>query len=100
MNRSPGARAPNAIPRFKAARAIAWYLGEDERDVERDRRYQPTRTPCPVYTNGDEYLAASPGKRKPREVDDNFMGRWEWEQVDARLPDGFPWTIWRAKEGR
>lgn len=80
--------------RFSTASAIAWYLREDRAEVEHDRRYQPTRTPCAVYLNGDEYLAATSSARKPRESDYIPFGYWAWEEV-ATHPYG--WTIWRAR---
>lgn len=84
-------------PRFSVKRALAWYLREDETEIEGDRRYQPTRTPCPVYTVGNDYLTASKTDRNPKESADNFFGYWNWVKVeDANLP--FGWTIWKHLE--
>jgi hypothetical protein len=79
--------------RFTVARAIAWYLREDAGDVERGRRYQPTRTPCPVYTNADEYLTAtSSAQRAPR-----ASPGWVWRRMADQAEHGAGWTIWIAE---
>jgi hypothetical protein len=90
---------PEIRERFSAAAAVAWYLGEDRLEVERNRRYQPTRTPCPVYADGNDYLAASSSAgRKPKEADDNRFGYWKWEVASDHHPLG--WVIWRAIAAR
>lgn len=84
----------NIRERFSSAGAVAWYLGEDRTEMERNRRYQPTRTPCAIYSNGDEYLAATSSNKKPRESNDNRFGYWQWEMASSDHPYG--WVIWRA----
>lgn len=80
--------------RFSVRAAVAAHLEEDSGEIEANRRYQPTRTPCPVYTIGNEYLTATNGKRKPK-GDDNYR----WIEIEAH---GFAklagWRIWRRRE--
>ena len=80
-------------PRFSVRAAIAAHLGEDVADIERTRRYQPTRCPCPVYTVDNDYLTAtSSPKRQPKGSD-----RYVWRRVPQ---DGYVklagWQIWIA----
>jgi len=81
------------MPRFSIRHAIASYLGDDAACVER-RRYQSTRTPCPVYTDGNDYLTATASaSRKPR-----GDGDYVWQKVPDS--DGYVaaagWQIWIA----
>ena len=87
--------AGHKAPVFTVRRAIAWHLREDEGEIEGARRYQPTRTPCRVYSVGNDYLTATPGPRPPRS-----NSHWMWERVPAPdVPACFGWCIWRAMEG-
>lgn len=83
--------------RFSVRRAIGMFLQEDERDVEENRRYQPTRTPCMVYADEAAYFTATIGNRKPKTSDDYQYGFWEWKMVKRiRVPVDKVWTIWQA----
>lgn len=86
-----------AKQRFSVRAAIAALLREDPSDVERNRRYQPTRTPCPVYVDGNDYLTATGSARKPREAHDPQMGDWRWREFET---DGFGaamgWHYWEC----
>lgn len=86
----------NKDPRFSVKCAVAWHLSEDEAEIEGNRRYKPTRTPCAVYTNGDEYLTATKTNRTPRGCDDNIFGYWHWVKVDSNVP--FGWCIWKHED--
>jgi hypothetical protein len=86
-----------ATARFSVVDAVAAHLGWD-RDEMRDYRYQPTRTPCAVYSVGEEFFTATTG-RKPKESNDHFYGCWRWEEVPAAGYAGaMRWRIWRARE--
>lgn len=80
-------------PRFSVHAAIATYLGEDGVEVKNNRRYQPTRTPCPVYIVSEDYFTATKTDRKPKGSDDNHYGLWVWHRVEAQMPYG--WVIWK-----
>lgn len=80
---------PRKIP-FSAAMAVAMHIGEDVDEVKKNRRYQPTRTPCPVFTVGNDYLTATNGKRKPRESRD-----YQWAKVKSSPVDTLGWNIWK-----
>lgn len=85
--------------RFSVAAAIAAHLEEDTREVERTRRYQPTRTPCPVYSVGNDYLTATSGTRRPREVNDNQFGSWRWREIEAHgYAKAIGWRVWERVE--
>jgi len=72
------------------------HLGEDEGELEHTRRYQPTRTPCPVYTCGNEYLTATKTDRKPRECLPAFRHFWyDWQKTDSYVTGLYGWVIWR-----
>jgi hypothetical protein len=82
--------------RFSVRNAVAAHLGEDAADLERTRRYQPTRTPCPVYSVGNDYLTATAG-RKPRESNDAHLGLWRWKEIKANgYAKAMGWRIWKA----
>jgi hypothetical protein len=88
---------PQTTPRFSVRAAVAAHLGEDVADIERERRYQPTRTPCAVYSVGNDYLTATNG-RKPKECDDLLFGTWRWEEIRAcGYAEAAGWKIWMAK---
>jgi hypothetical protein len=93
---APDPRNPK-IPNFLPRRAIAMFLGEDEAEVENEHRYQPTRTPCPVYSVGNDYYAATRGKRAPKSESGHGGGDpWNWVAVPTdSIPADFGWTIWR-----
>jgi len=77
---------------------MAAHLGEDVAVIESDRRYQPTRTPCPVYAVGDDYLTATSSSRKPRECSNNQFGTWRWEEVETHgYAAAMGWRIWRQE---
>jgi hypothetical protein len=75
--------------RFAVRRAVAWYLGEDEREIETTRRYQPTRTPCQVYTTGNDYLTATSSRGKRPKTDREWA--WSTEPVGVHA---MGWAIW------
>lgn len=88
---------PNRSKRFTVRSAIASYLGEDVAEIE-SRRYQPTRTPCAVYTDGNDYLTATNGSRRPAESKDYL---WRRVTDPGSYCDHMGWSIWeRAEEGR
>lgn len=81
----------------KAGIAVAGFLGVDSDTIEDECRYQPTRTPCPLYDMGDAgYLTATKGKKPPRTDWSGYQGwfcdRWVHEGVDQFTG----WNIWRA----
>lgn len=81
--------------RFSVKSAVAAHLGEDRSTLDEERRYQSTRTPCPIYTVGNDYLTATsslrPGPKRSKE--------WPaWELVrDDSYAAAMGWRIWRAK---
>jgi hypothetical protein len=86
--------------RFSVRAAIAAYLRVDVAEVEANHRYQPTRTPCAVYSDGNDYLTATNGARKPRECDDNQMGTWRWKEMPhTSYGASLGWRIWLADRG-
>ncbi len=84
-------------PRFSARNAIACHLGEDGADVEGNRRYQPTRTYCPVYTVGEDYFTATrSAKSEPRDGAERWgMSSFNWQRVDSWVTAAYGWQIWR-----
>lgn len=81
-------------PRFSVRVAVAMYLKEDDAEVEKNRRYQPTRTPCPVYTVGNDYLTATSGIEKSPKAD----REWNWQAITGSLPASLGWQIWQHVE--
>lgn len=80
-------------PRFSVRAAVAAHLGEDSDMIEDKRRYQPTRTPCPVYSVSNDYLTAT-GRGRPRETIS-----WRWQEIPARgYAKAVGWRIWKASE--
>jgi hypothetical protein len=56
--------------RFTVAKAIAGHIGVDQAEMEGNYRYQPTRTPCPIYNDrSGRYLTATPAGRLPKDDD-------------------------------
>jgi hypothetical protein len=80
--------------RFSVREAVATHLGHDMAEL-REYRYQPSRTPCEVYSTSSGYFTATKG-RKPKTADDSYMGAWDWERVRDGLCDAYGWTIWKA----
>jgi len=79
--------------RFSVRNAVASFLGEDGRECEVSRRYQPTRTPCPIYTSENDYLTAtSSNMKKPK--DDQTCWCWELVQSAEFYGSAFGWAIW------
>jgi len=81
-------------PRFSVREAIAAHLEEDVGEVERTRRYQPTRCPCPVYTVGNDYLTATSSPKKNPKGDDQYVWRRVPQHGYVKLAG---WQIWLAK---
>ena len=80
--------------RFSVAKAIAAYLKEDVAQIE-SRRYQPTRTPCPVYATADRYLTATSGDAKPPRLV-TATECWRWREIKAGYYCyAMGWHIWR-----
>lgn len=83
--------------RFSVRDAVAGHLGYDRDDLK-DYRYQPSRTPCEVYSDprgGPENYTATKTKRKPRECDDFHFGTWKWKEIPALGWAGANgWHIW------
>ena len=69
--------------------AVATHLGWDVADV-REHRYQQHRTPCAVYTVGDDYLTATTGKPPKSNAD------YQWEKVDSWITEVYGNVIWRS----
>ena len=86
------------MERFTVRKAMASYLGVDPSEVE-ERRYQPTRTPCAIYTDGHGYYTAT-AKRAMRGSSNNLTGTWDWVEVPAAGYWGaMGWRVWRAVRG-
>ena len=79
--------------RFSVRLAVATHLNEDVAGIEDERRYQPTRTPCPIYTVGNDYFTATGKNRRPQNV-----GGWNWVRVRSRATEMYGWNIWKAKD--
>lgn len=86
--------------RMTAAHAVAIHLGEDVAEVKRSRRYQPTRCYCAVFTVGDDYLTATPTKRRaPKDGPERGgMNSFNWQPVPASVALAWGWRIWRHVE--
>lgn len=86
--------------RFSVRLAVAYHLGEDVETIEDDRRYQPTRTYCPVYTVGEDYLTATKGTRKPKDGPATWgWSSFNWVRVQkTRIPEDLGWTVWIHEE--
>lgn len=80
------------MARLTIRNAVAMHLGEDGAEMERTRRYQPTRTPCPVYSVGNDYLTASGATRRPKDDRD-----WRWVRVPSDVTKLTGWKIWKAR---
>lgn len=78
-------------PRFSVRLAIAEHIMEDWMDAK-DREYTG-RTPCPVYTVGNEYLTATSSSEAPRGNAD-----YRWEEIASDVTARFGWHIWRASD--
>jgi hypothetical protein len=61
-------------------------------------RYQPTRTPCEIYSDprgSNQNFTATNGQRKPKESHDNFFGFWKWQEIEALgYAKTMGWRIW------
>jgi hypothetical protein len=91
---------PPNTPRFSVRSAVAAYLGYDQDDL-RDYRYQPTRTPCEVYSDprgGEDCWTATRGSRRPRGSTNNYQGHWTWTEVNdpGAYCKAYGWRIWLA----
>jgi hypothetical protein len=85
--------------RVSVRHTIAAHLGMDVMDVE-DYRYQPTRTPCAVYSSDGDYFTATKTARKPRESEDNHFGTWKWRRTPTHgYAEAVGWHIWIADRG-
>jgi hypothetical protein len=81
------------MTRFNTALAVAEAFSFDFATMD-DYRYQPTRTPCAVYTVGQGYFTAtnSVGKKPKGNAD------YKWTPVDppsGYMPNG--WQLWECK---
>lgn len=83
--------------RFSVLDAVAAHLRYDRDDLK-DYRYQPTRTPCQVYSDprgGSDNYTATKTSRKPRESDDYRFGTWRWKEIPAEgYAAAMGWHIW------
>lgn len=78
--------------RYSVRDAIGDYFGLDFEDVPW-YRYQPSRTPCPIYHQDEDYYTASGPGKKPR----SGMG-YEWVEVPGALMGAsHGWRIWKSK---
>lgn len=83
----------------KVAVAVAGFLGWDAEELE-EQRYQPTRTPCPVYYFDDgKAFTATRSKRAPathwnpqRPYQGWSCDRWEYAGQDVHTG----WHVWEA----
>lgn len=86
--------------RYSVKLTVAEALGIDVADLEKQHRYQPTRTPCMVYATDEGYFTAAKVGKKPREVADNLMGNWRWKK--AKTPPvaaSRGWQIYQSING-
>lgn len=74
--------------------AIASHFDMDAAEVE-NYRYQPTRTPCPVYTAGNDYYTATSPSTRPKGSAD-----YVWEPVYSWVTAMYGNVIWRAQNNR
>jgi hypothetical protein len=83
--------------RFTTRHAVACYLGFDAAEME-DYRYQPTRTPCPVYAVGNDYFTASKGRAPKPGTFPN--PEWSWQKIEEAQFYGsqLGWCIWQHVE--
>ena len=86
------------MTRFSVREAIATFFNADIATVEEEHRYQPTRTPCPVYATGNDYFTATRIGTKPRGSDNARQGTWVWQAVEAPRAAGFGYQIWQHVE--
>jgi hypothetical protein len=84
---------PNRKPRFSTRLAIATYFCRDVAEVEEWHRYQPTRTPCPVYYTGNDYFTAAPIGKNPKGNAD-----WFWTPVEDATVAHYGYQIWQHVE--
>ena len=71
----------------------------DVADVESQHRYQPTRTPCAVYSVGNEYFTAAPAGKKPKtSTNTNIYGFWNWVYVPDKTVEHYGYEIWKHVE--
>lgn len=81
----------------KAGYAVANHLGMNGDDFE-EYRYQPTRTPCPVYAVGDHYYAAKRSDSPPK-TRFGGPGGWEcgsWKKLEDARDNAYGYTVWQA----
>jgi hypothetical protein len=77
--------------RFNLRLAIAECFSMDYSTIEGDYRYQPTRTPCAVFSIGDDYYTATKSPTiKPKQ-----STQYRWEQFPGTVPNG--WQVWKRK---
>lgn len=67
--------------KYSIRKAVACWLGENVKDLERERRYQPTCTPCPVYSCNNIYLTACRIGKRPKNSNDTRFGYWNWNKA-------------------
>jgi len=83
--------------RFSVVDAVAGHL-EYDRDDLKDYRYQPSRTPCIVFSDprgSSENYTATNGKKRPRGCDDFQFGTWHWKEIEAKgYAKAMGWRIW------
>lgn len=76
-------------PHFTTRRAVAEAYGQDIADVA-DYHYQPSRTPCPVFTMGDDYVTATSSPDKPPKGNADYV----WVKKPSCLNIRFDWQLW------
>ena len=84
--------------RFSVRHAIATFFSMDVADVETEHRYQPTRTPCPVYATDNDYFTAARIGKKPRSSDNTQQGTWTWQAIEAPKVAANGYQIWQHVE--
>ena len=84
--------------RFSIRHAIAAFFSMDVADVEAGHRYQPTRTPCPIYATGNDYFTAVRIGKRPRGSDNTQQGTWTWQVIEAPRVAENGYQIWQHVE--
>lgn len=83
------------MPTFKplsTKSAVASHFGFDIAEMD-SRRYQPMRTPVPIYTVYDDYFTATRGARPPKAHPD-----WNWVLVESALTELRGNRMWTHQE--
>lgn len=83
----------------KTELSVAFALGLDVDEVKA-ARYQPTRTPCPIFAIGDGYYAATATGSKPPPLTYGRAGAWEcsgWNLIESPERNLYRRAVWCAR---